>query len=232
MALSRSQTEIKAAIADHGRQYGFNPPTIQIAADIAYIESAFGAASREADAGSTASGLFQYTDEAWREQHHALGDKNDLRNQITAFYNDLALYVAWYTSPATNRHIPDDMTLGEFAFLMHHGGRGGPLLFRNAALERYHQHINDDTRLLTATHPDPYPGALVLDAEAYTGYPVTGDSAGCIKVGADGVAYIDYILEPLLSHAERRGIVERDPDGAFRILKAGPRDTAMRARRR
>ncbi|MFY3559977.1 hypothetical protein ACOTI4_00455, partial [Achromobacter xylosoxidans] len=61
---------------------------------------------------------------------------------------------------------------------------------------------------------------LVLDAEAYTGYPVTGDSAGCIKVAPDGVAYIDYILEPLLSQAERRGIVERDLDGAFRLLGA------------
>ncbi|WP_204371475.1 hypothetical protein, partial [Achromobacter xylosoxidans] len=76
----------------------------------------------------------------------------------------------------------------------------------------------DDTRLLTAAHPSPCPGALVLDAEAYTGYPVAGDSAGCIKMGPDGMAYIDYILEPLLSRAERRGIVERDPDGAFRLL--------------
>jgi len=72
--------------------------------------------------------------------------------------------------------------------------------------------------LLTATHPAPRPGALVLDAETYTGYPVAGDSAGCIKIGPNGVAYIDYILEPLLSRAERRGIVERDPAGAFRLL--------------
>lgn len=139
-------------------------------------------------------------------------------NQIAAFYTDLATYVAWYHSPATNRHIPDDMPLGEFVFVMHHGGRGGPVLFKDTARDLYRKHVTDDTRLLTAAHPSPCPGALVLDAEAYTGYPVAGDSAGCIKMGPDGMAYIDYILEPLLSRAERRGIVERDPDGAFRLL--------------
>lgn len=220
MALSRSQTEVKAAIVEHGRQQAFSAPVIQIAADIAYIESAFGASPRSADASSSASGLFQYTDEAWYEHHHAQGDKDEMRSQIAAFYNDLALYVAWYRSPLTNRHIPDDMPLGEFVFIMHHGGRGGPVLFRATAQDIYRKHVTDETRLLTATHPEPSPGALVLDAEAYTGYPVTGDSAGCIKVAPDGVAYIDYILEPLLSRAERQGIVERDPDGAFRLLGA------------
>lgn len=67
------------------------PPTIQIAADIAYIESAFSDRTRQDDPGSTASGLFQYTDEAWREQHRVLGDKAALANQIAAFYNDLAI---------------------------------------------------------------------------------------------------------------------------------------------
>ncbi|MGE8658862.1 MAG: hypothetical protein ACN6O8_19135 [Achromobacter sp.] len=220
MALSRSQTVVKATIVDHGRQRGVSPPAIQIAADIAYIESAFGASPRDADAGSSACGLFGYTEETWREHHHALGDKHAPCNQITAFYNDLAVYMSWYNSPATNRHIPDDMTLGEFVFIMHHGGRGGPLLCKDAALERYRAHITDDTRRLTATYPEPCPGALVLDAEAYSGYAVTGDSAGCIKVAADGEAYIDYILEPLLSDDERRSIVERDPDGAFHILDA------------
>lgn len=218
MALSRSQTEVKAAIVDHGRQRGFSPPTIQIAADIAYIESAFGASPRSADAGSSASGLFQYTDEAWYAHHQAAGEKDAPGSQIAAFYTDLATYVAWYHSPATNRHIPDDMPLGEFVFVMHHGGRGGPVLFKDTARDIYRKHVTDETRLLTAAHPAPCPGALVLDAEAYTGYPVTGDSAGCIKTGPDGVAYIDYILEPLLSRAERQGIVERDPDGAFRLL--------------
>lgn len=218
MALSRSQTEIKAAIVDHGRQRGFSPPTIQITADIAYIESAFGASPRSADASSSASGLFQYTDEAWYAHHQAAGEKDAPGSQIAAFYTDLATYVAWYHSPATNRHIPDDMPLGEFVFVMHHGGRGGPVLFKDTARDLYRKHVTDDTRLLTAAHPSPCPGALVLDAEAYTGYPVAGDSAGCIKMGPDGMAYIDYILEPLLSRAERRGIVERDPDGAFRLL--------------
>lgn len=137
MALSRSQTEIKAAIVDHGRQRGFSPPTIQIAADIAYIESAFGASPRSADAGSSASGLFQYTDEAWYAHHQAAGEKDAPGSQIAAFYTDLATYVAWYHSPATNRHIPDDMPLGEFVFVMHHGGRGGPVLFKDTARDLY-----------------------------------------------------------------------------------------------
>lgn len=220
MALSRSQTVVKAAIAEIGRQRGFTPPVIQIAADIAYIESAFGALPQEHDGSSTASGLFQYTDEAWREHHRELGEKDDRDNQIAAFYNDLARYVAWYHSPATNRHIPDDMTLGEFVFIMHHGGRGSIAVTKAVALNRYREAVTDKTRELTATHPDPYPGALAIDASAYTGYPVEGDSAGCIKVAPDGVAYIDYILEPLLSREERRAIVARDPDGAFHILDA------------
>ncbi|WZB76361.1 hypothetical protein WJ972_11625 [Achromobacter insuavis] len=96
----------------HGRRHGVNAPTIQIAADVAYLESSFGADSHSASPSSTASGLFQYTDEAWRDQHYTLGSKDDPSNQTAAFYNDLARYVSWYTSPATNRHIPDDMSLG------------------------------------------------------------------------------------------------------------------------
>ncbi|MBP8322452.1 hypothetical protein KAF81_32945, partial [Pseudomonas aeruginosa] len=137
MALSRSQTVVKAAIVEHGRQQRFSAPIIQIAADVAYIESAFGISPRHADAGSSASGLFQYTDEAWYEHHQTLGDKDDPGNQIAAFYSDLALYVSWYHSPATNRHIPDDMPLGEFVFIMHHGGRGGPVLFKDTARDLY-----------------------------------------------------------------------------------------------
>lgn len=78
-------------------------------------------------------------------------------NQIAAFYTDLATYVAWYHSPATNRHIPDDMPLGEFVFVMHHGGRGGPVLFKDTARDLYRKHVTDDTRLLTAAHPSPAP---------------------------------------------------------------------------
>lgn len=220
MALNRAQIRIKAAIVAHGRRYGINAPTIQIAADVAYLESSFGANSHSASPSSTASGLFQYTDEAWRDQHYTLGSKDDPSNQTAAFYNDLARYVSWYTSPATNRHIPDDMSLGEFVFIMHHGGRGSIPLPKDVALERYRKEVTDKTRALTATHPDPYPGALVINADAYTGYRVEADSAGCIKLAPDGVAYIDYILEPLLSKEERRAIVARDPDGAFHILDA------------
>ena len=95
MALNRAQTRIKAAIVAHGRRHGINAPTIQIAADVAYLESSFGADSHSASPGSTASGLFRYTDEAWREHHYTLGSKDDPSNQTAAFYNDLARYVSW-----------------------------------------------------------------------------------------------------------------------------------------
>lgn len=125
MALSRSQTEIKAAIVDHGRQRGFSPPTIQIAADIAYIESAFGASPRSADAGSSASGLFQYTDEAWYAHHQAAGEKDAPGNQIAAFYTDLATYVAWYHSPAAIAISPTTCRWGNsFSSCTTAGGAG------------------------------------------------------------------------------------------------------------
>lgn len=49
------------------------------------------------------------------------------------------------------------MTLGEFVFIMHDGGRGGSFLFKDIALARYREQVTDDTRRLTATHPPPAP---------------------------------------------------------------------------
>lgn len=101
-----------------------------------------------------------------------------------------------------------------------YGDRGSIPLTTDMALDRYRKDVTDKTRELTATQPDPYPDSLVIDTDAYTGYPIKGDSAGGIKLASDGVAYIDYILEPLFSQEERRAIVARDPDGAPHILDA------------
>ncbi|WYX25966.1 hypothetical protein WJ969_10170 [Achromobacter xylosoxidans] len=71
MELNESQADTKATIVEYGRQHGFSDDLIQIASDIAYLESSFG--SSLANPNSTASGLFQYTDGTWDAFHSALG---------------------------------------------------------------------------------------------------------------------------------------------------------------
>ncbi|MFY2565256.1 hypothetical protein [Achromobacter ruhlandii] len=112
------------------------------------------------------------------------------------------------------------MTLGEFVFIMHDGGRGGSFLFKDIALARYREQVTDDTRRLTATHPPPpqYAGARRRGIQRLQD---NGGQRGMHQDGAaDGVAYIDYTLEPLVSRDEQHLVVDRDPDGAFRILGA------------
>ncbi|CUJ97878.1 Uncharacterised protein [Achromobacter sp. 2789STDY5608615] len=217
MELSRSQAETKAAIVEYGEQHGFTDDLIQIASDFAYIETSFGSSLRNSK--STASGLFQYTDGTWNDFHSALGVKNDPMNQIAALYDDLATYSSWFNDPASNGNIPDDLSFEEYAYIKHHDGRS-TVDFSNAPGRKIYQDSMDALPSeIRNANPGPYPGALAMDADAYIGYEPPEDSAGCIKLGADGNWHIDYNLEPLLDDVERQSIVDRDPTGAFYIYR-------------
>lgn len=220
MELNRSQAEIKASIVEYGIQHGFTDDQIQIASDVAYIESSFGASLNNSK--STASGLFQYTDGNWADFHSAIGDKNDLQNQIAAFYDDLTTYTSWFSNPATNDNIPGDLSLGEYAYVKHHDGRSMADFGNAPGLTIYRDSLNalsSETRL---ANPGPYRGALAVHADTYIddGYAKSEyDSVGCIRTGRDGTVYIDYNLEPSLTDEQRQGIVDSDPTASFYIYR-------------
>lgn len=122
MPLTQEQTRIKGEIAAYGERNGFTDEQIQVAINVAFIESSLGMNMSNPE--STASGLFQYLDGSWDAYHSALGNKNDSFNQITAFYNDLSDYSDWYYSNETNKNIPNDLAFAEYVYVKHHDGRG------------------------------------------------------------------------------------------------------------
>lgn len=218
--LSESQADTKATIVEYGRQHGFSDDLIQIASDIAYLESSFG--SSLANPNSTASGLFQYTDGTWDAFHSALGNKDDPMNQITALYNDLKTYSSWFNNATTNGNIPVGLSLGEYAYVKHHDGRSTTDFIGAPGLKVYRDHLNALPPEIRLANPGPYPGALAVDADTYIGdgyAKAQYDRVGCIKSGDDGIVYIDYNLEPLLTDEERQGIVDSDPIGSFYIYR-------------
>jgi hypothetical protein len=130
MALSQSQQQVMQQITDYGVQHGFSNEQIAIAIKTAYIESSLGANMGSPlptpdNQNPTASGLFQYTNETWSEvRYSGLGVKNNIDNQIVAFYADLATYCSWYSNPATNGNIPlSQIDMGEYIYIKHHDGR-------------------------------------------------------------------------------------------------------------
>jgi hypothetical protein len=122
MALSQSQQQLVQKITDYGVQHGFSNEQIAIAIKTAYIESSLGTnmgtpLPAPGNLNPTASGLFQYTNETWSALHSGLGAKDNIDNQIVAFYADLATYSSWYSNPATNGNIPlGQIDMGEYVY--------------------------------------------------------------------------------------------------------------------
>ena len=120
MSLNQTQNDVLVEIYNYGVTNNYTNEQIQIAINVAYIESSLGV--NLTNPSSTASGLYQYLDGTWNIYHQGLGEKNNQTNQIQAFYNDLSKYTNWYFDPATNMNIPNDMSLGQYTYIKHHDG--------------------------------------------------------------------------------------------------------------
>lgn len=122
--LSESQRNTQQQIVDYGIAHGFSGEQIGIAVKAAFIESSLGS-NLGPNPQSTASGLFGYTNGTWNLYHSGLGEKNNIGNQINAFYSDMQKYTNWYNSPSTNYNIPmDQISLDEYIYIKHHDGVG------------------------------------------------------------------------------------------------------------
>lgn len=120
--LSEEQINIQKKITKYGVDNGFSYEMIDIALNVALVESSY--LPNASNANSTASGLFQYLDGSWNTYHSSLGDKNDVDNQIEAFYNELNLYSSWYNDPKLNGNIAEGITFEQYVYIKHHDGRG------------------------------------------------------------------------------------------------------------
>lgn len=108
MPLSTSQQSTMVEIINYGLNHGYTNEQIQVAVNVAYIESSMGDNLDNPD--STASGVYQYLDGSWDAYYSDVGDKDDQSNQIDAFYQDLDKYADWYNNPDTNSNIPGDVS--------------------------------------------------------------------------------------------------------------------------
>ncbi|MCB4321507.1 hypothetical protein KOE80_04725 [Alcaligenes sp. 13f] len=214
--LTNEQQNIANQIYRYGVENNFTHYQIQIALNVAFIESSLGLQLSKPD--STASGLYQYTNGTWTNYHSALGEKDNIGNQITAFYNDLSTYNNWYNNPATNGNIPEDLNFDEYVYIKHHDGRGYTD-FENAPGLEIYRNITSPGEIDIESHQEPYRGSLAVNAEIFVGGGKIDeyDTVGCIKIDSEGTVYIDYFLEPYLTDAQRQGIVDADPVGAFYI---------------
>jgi len=121
MALTTEQRSARNEIYDYGRENDYEDEDIQIALDVAYIESTVGL--NLSNSASTASGLFQYLIGTWNDNHSGLGSRENQSNQIQAFYNDLTTYRDWFYDPEKNSNIPPSLSFPEYVYIKHHDGR-------------------------------------------------------------------------------------------------------------
>jgi hypothetical protein len=116
--LNQNQLQFANKIRDYGLQHGFSEEQIRIAVKVAYKESSLGQNMKGA---GTASGLFQYTDGAWKTSNPDGGrDRSSNDDQIATFFDDLDEYSKRYDA------LPDDekaqMTREEYIYSLHHDG--------------------------------------------------------------------------------------------------------------
>lgn len=86
MSLTSQQQTLKRKIIDYGKRNGYSRADIQLAVNVAYIESSLGSDLVNPD--SSARGVYQYIIDTWNHRHAGL-DRDSENDQITAFYRDM-----------------------------------------------------------------------------------------------------------------------------------------------
>jgi len=209
MSLSEAQKSARNEIYNYGKENDFSDGDIQIALDVAYIESSVG--DNLINGKTSATGLFQYIDATWNNIHGGLGSKDDQGNQIQAFYNDLITYRDWHYSPATNGNIPSSISFDEYVYIKHHDGRSETDFLNAEGLVIYNDRMaNGPLEQFDVSVDDSIEGSLIADSSIYVddGCARSLDPVGCIKVDEDGHVCIDYFLEYSLTPEERQAIVD------------------------
>jgi hypothetical protein len=118
--LTDDQIAVRDLIISTGLSWGFTENQIDVAVRVAFKESAFGRITE--NPGSTASGIFQYTDGTWSDFYSDL-DRSVSADSIKAFYTDLANYQGKYLEAIASGQLPESVTFGEYVYVMHHDGR-------------------------------------------------------------------------------------------------------------
>ena len=124
---SLRQLEIIKKIITYGRDNGFSDKDIATVLKIAWIESSLGAnmgppRPTTDNPSPTASGLFAYTDNNWKNYHKETGDKNEDDSQIKAIYKDLRRFKERYDD-MSNKQVPrDEISFEEYLYIKHHDG--------------------------------------------------------------------------------------------------------------
>ena len=118
LRLTSDENTMLSRIVAYGDRHGFPNEDIRIAAKVAYIESTFGPDAKNRN--SSASGLFQYENGTWHDHHVKLGEKNNVDNQIAAFYDDLARYHAQYAQASEN--LKENVRFDEYVYIGHKRG--------------------------------------------------------------------------------------------------------------
>lgn len=153
--LNSAQTDTQAEIIAYGVGNGYSASDIQIAVEVAFIESSLGL--QTSNPNSSARGLFQYTIGTWGDRHSGLGERGDQTNQIKAFFNDLDTWKGWYSDPATNSNIPPSIDLNEYIYIKHHDGNSFTDFVNAPGLSIYN---NRHSELTKDTYTDAFQNVL------------------------------------------------------------------------
>ena len=132
--LTSNQRDILKRIVEYGEQHKVSHGLIEIAIKAACIESTLGTKMKNDKPGSTAEGLYSYTDVDWHQYHRKLGEKNNTDHQIVAFYTDLQRYAERFEKlPEHKKELSElerksfgdkdgHLTFDEYVYLCHYAG--------------------------------------------------------------------------------------------------------------
>jgi len=218
MQLSGDQRDARNAIYNYGIANDYVLEDIQIALNVAYIESSIGEELTNDE--SSAYGLFQYIVSTWNDRHAALGSREDQGNQIQAFYNDLSNYKTRFANGKNNGDIPDDLDFPHYVYIKHHDGWNEESFDNAPGIAIYdNKIIGKNLEYIDVTVSGPYEGSLALYPGALVDEGVLApvDVVGCIKYdSANYKSYIDYFLGFSLTDKEREDVVDYDvTDGLY-----------------
>ena len=119
MALNTEQKNAKNEIIRYGVKNGHSNRDIQLAVNIAYIESTFNKNAKSLDPKSTSKGLFQYKVGNWKDRHSNL-DRDNVNDQISAIYDDISDFSNRYDNLSDQQK--SGLTRDEYIYIKHHDG--------------------------------------------------------------------------------------------------------------